>query len=393
MKLFVVLFFGVLNFFESLNPIELAIQEIDFLDLYYNEEDKKNVPESIDVIFINSGSIPDSSLVDFRNDFANILGVIEKDVPAAIGIDIEFEKSTNFFTDSILNSELNAFPHLVMGVLGEKNAIAPERAVIGDISLIGDITSTKKYYQLKSNDTLSFALAVALEFLKEKIQVPSNPVLIDFRYNFSRNVDWRKLDSEDGNQLNSIPTIEGGDILSNIDDSLYIAKLNSFLEEKIVLIGHLGKDSTSNPFDMEDKHIVPGDHQNLIGKVPTTPGLFIHAQVIEMLINDRLVYEVQGFWKVIIEWILLVLIATIYVFLARRPIWFKPIALPVSFVLIFIVIYTGLLLRDASIYWAVGTLNFQIVFLIEAVEFYEPISIWMHKNWRIKSFFINETHL
>jgi CHASE2 domain-containing sensor protein len=152
----------------------------------------------------------------------------------------------------------------------------------------------------------------------------------------------------------------------------------------------LGKDSVTNPFDSEDKHIVPGGHQNLIGKVPTTPGIFIHAQVLEMLINDRVINEFSGFWKILLEWVLLFMIAVLYVYLAHASMWFKPIVLPLSFVFIFILVYTALILRDNSIYWSVGSLNLQIVLLIEAVEFYEPISIWLNKKWRIKSYFHHE---
>jgi hypothetical protein len=78
------------------------------------------------------------------------------------------------------------------------------------------------------------------------------------------------------------------------------------------------------------------------------------------------------------------------VYLAHASMWFKPIVLPLSFVFIFILVYTALILRDNSIYWSVGSLNLQIVLLIEAVEFYEPISIWLNKKWRIKSYFHHE---
>ena len=270
----------------------------------------------------------------------------------------------------------------------EKNAISPDKAIIGDISLIGEITATKKYYQLKSGDTLSFALALANEFLKKRLEVESEPILIDYRYDYSNTIDWKKLDSD--NSANAIATIEGNDIIENLEDTVYMSRLNSFLKDKIVLIGHLGKDSVANPFDSEDKHIVPGGHQNLIGKVPTTPGIFIHAQVLEMLINDRVINEFSGFWKILLEWVLLFMIAVLYVYLAHASMWFKPIVLPLSFVFIFILVYTALILRDNSIYWSVGSLNLQIVLLIEAVEFYEPISIWLNKKWRIKSYFHHE---
>jgi len=388
MKLVVLLLLGVMHLFESLNPLELAIQEIDFLDLYYNQEHKSNEPEAMDVVFINSGSISDSTLLDFRSNFTNILNAIDKQSPAVVGIDIEFELKTNSYTDSNLTTALNSFPHLVMGAYGEKNAVYSEKAVQADISLIGDLTASKKYYQLKTEDTLSFALALAQEFLKKKIDVESDPILIDYRYNYSNTIDWKKIDSD--NSSNSIATIEGNDILENLEDSAYLGRLNSFLKDKIVLIGHLGKDSVANPFDSEDKHIVPGSHQNLIGKVPTTPGIFIHAQVLEMLINNRIIHEFKGFWKILLEWVLLFMIAVLYVYLAHASIWFKPIVLPLSFVFIFILVYIALLLRDSSIYWAVGALNLQIVILIEAVEFYEPISIWLNKKWHIKSYFSHE---
>ena len=388
MKLVVLLFLGVMHLFESLNPLELAIQEIDFLDLYYNQEHKSNEPESMDIVFINSGSISDSTLIDFRSNFTNILNAIDKQSPSVVGIDIEFELKTNSYTDSNLTTALNSFPHLVMGAYGKKNAVYSEKAVQADISLIGDLTATKRYYQLKTGDTLSFALALAQEFLKKELDVESDPILIDYRYDYSNTVDWKKIDSD--NSSNSIATIEGNDILENLEDSVYLGRLNSFLKDKIVLIGHLGKDSVANPFDSEDKHIVPGGHQNLIGKVPTTPGIFIHMQALEMLINDRIIQEFKGVWRILVEWVLLFMIAILYVYLAHASMWFKPIVLPLSFVFIFLLVYVALLLRDSSIYWAVGALNLQIVILIEAVEFYEPISIWLNKKWHIKSYFSHE---
>ena len=386
LKLLVFSLMGLLHFFESLNPLELAIKEIDFLDLYYNQDNKSNEPESMDVVFINSGSIPDTSLTDFRNNFSNVLNSINKQSPAVLGIDIEFESKTDPLTDTNLKEALDSFPHLVLAEYGGKNAITSDKAIKADISLIGDSAATKKYYQLKSHDTLSFALAVAKEFLKHDISVPSTPILIDYKYDYSHSIDWKKLNLHES----SIPTIEASEILEKIDDPSYLKRMNNFMKDKIVLIGHIGKDSIGNPYDIEDKHIVPARHQNIICKVPSTTGIFIHAQVLEMLINDRLIYEFNGIWKGLLEFIILVLVALLYVYLAHHSIWYKPIVLPISFILIFALIYFALLLRDMNIYWAVGGLNLQIVILIEAVEFYEPISIWLNKKLGIKTYFSHE---
>ncbi len=390
LKVVILFLMGALHFFESLNPLELSIQEIDFLDLHYRQDNREGSPESVDVVLINSGSIPDTSREVFRDNFALILNAINSKTPSVLGIDIEFEEKSNPLTDLNLVEALDSFPNLVMAEFGNQNAITSKNASKANISLIGSIIETKRFYALNSEDTVSFALAVSQKYLNKTLSVSSDPLLIDHKYNFKKSLSWEKLDKANDSNGVSIPIIEAGEILKKIEDTLYLKRLNLFLKDKIVLVGHLGRDSAANPFDLEDKHIVPDESQDLLGKIPNTPGLFIHAQVIEMLINDRVVKEFKGFLKGFLEWFILIAVAILYVYLAHNSIWFKPIVLPLSFIFIFILVYIALLLRDQNIYWPVGQLTLQIVILIESVEFYEPISVWLNKKWRIKSYFVHE---
>jgi CHASE2 domain-containing sensor protein len=117
------------------------------------------------------------------------------------------------------------------------------------------------------------------------------------------------------------------------------------------------------------------------------PGVFIHAEVLQMILNNRFLQPMNTIWTSVIENLLLVLIAILYIKISNGSAWFKPIVVPLAFALSFLFIFISLTLRDSHTVWNVGFLNLQIILMIEVLEFYEPIALWMNRKWKIKTVF------
>lgn len=386
MKLIIILLAYLLHIIESLNPIELSIKEINFLDLHYKRQNVAYVPESNNLVLINTGSLKYNSNKEFREEFTKAIGLINPDSPTVVGIDIEFQSITDLMVDAGLLTTLSSFPKLIMVESGPVNAIKPPKAEMSSIMIDEDILSIIRSFRLRKGDTSSFALAVAEAFKNEKLDHADTTILIDYLYNLKSLSDWRS----DTVSRKVIHTIEAGEIVSHAGDSAYLQSLNAFISNKIILFGHLGRDSIANPYDSEDKHICPNEYNHIMSRTPNVPGILIQAQVIKMLLNNRRIHELRGGVKYITEFILIFIIALLFVYIAKRSLWFKPIAIPFSFILIFLIILFSLYLRENQVYWSVATLNIEIIILIEAVELYEPLAIWLNRKLKINSYFTYE---
>lgn len=386
LKVFLLFFSFVLHFFESLNPIEKALTEIEFSDLYYKQSHKRPIVEENNIIIVNTGSLVSNSKGEFRSSLAEIIGKIDSCSPSVLACDIIFKgNSEDPLADELLIQTLSTCRNLVLGVekFNSTNVFTSRltNSISGELFLEGDSLEVARTYNLNH----SFALAVARQAninLNTNLQgfIQDSIVEIDYKYHSYKFNSL--LDTTIQRNSSFFDLVEGSDLQNRS-----VNQLKNYFFNRIVLFAHVGNGIASNRYDIEDRHLTPHGNEDIIHRSAVTPGVFIHAEVIQMLLNNRFAKPINEWLKFAIENILLFIVALFYIKVSKSSIWFKPIVIPFAFSMSFLFIYISLLLRDELVLWQVGFLNLQMIVLIEILEFYEPIALWMKKKWKINTVF------
>ena len=396
LKIVLLLFAFVIHFFESLNPIEKALEEIEFADLYYKQEERTRVPEENNIVIVNTGSIHAEAIGSFRSELAQCISLVNSCNPSVLACDIIFDKDSNDpIADQELIASLTNCDNLVLGSSkeAESDIHAPllniENANYANLELIGDSLEVIRAYPLKKSDGKeienTFAYAIAKKVnpsINENVfsSIHDNVLEIDYQYHsYKYNNLFDTLTESHPWEFNVIEA-------NQIDSSNY-DRLQELLKDKIVIFAHLGSGEASNLYDIEDRHLSPHGNEDIFHKAPVSPGVFIHGEVLQMMLNNRFLHPINSIWMSIIENLLLFLVAFFYIKIANSSNWFKPIVVPLAFALSFLFIFISLKLRDSHSIWNVGFLNLQIILMIEVLEFYEPIALWMNRKWKIKTAF------
>jgi CHASE2 domain-containing sensor protein len=396
LKIVLLLFAFVIHFFESLNPIEKALEEIEFADLYYKQAERTRVPEENNIVIVNTGSIQAETIGAFRSQLSQSISMVNSCKPSILACDIIFDKDSNDpIADQELLTSLAVCDNLILGtrkevaVKEQSPLLHIDNAKYASLELIGDSLEVIRSYPMRENDNHKIENTFAYVIAKS---VDQNINEIDFAsiHHNELDIDYQYHSYKYNNLLDTLTEShpwEFNVIEANQIDSSNYSRLKELLKGKIVIFAHIGIGKASNLFDIEDRHLSPHGNEDIFHRAPVTPGVFIHAEVLQMILNNRLLYPVNSIWRSIIENLILILVAFTYIKIANGSNWFKPIVVPLAFALSFLFIFISLKLRDNHTMWNVGFLNLQLILMIEVLEFYEPIALWMKRKWKINTTF------
>jgi CHASE2 domain-containing sensor protein len=396
LKIVLLLFAFVIHFFESLNPIEKALEEIEFADLYYKQEERTRVPEENNIVIVNTGSIQAEAIGSFRSELAQCISMVNSCNPSVLACDIIFDKDSNDpIADQELLASLAKCKNLVLGANKEDKGgnqyplLHIAHANYASLELVGDSLEVIRAYPFKKSDGKEIENTFAYSIAK-KVNPSINENVFSSIHDNVLDIDYQYHSYKYNNLLDTLTEShpwEFNVIEANQIDSSNYDRLQELLKDKIVIFAHLGSGEASNLFDIEDRHLSPHGNKDIFHRAPITPGVFIHAEVLQMILNNRFLNPVSSIWLSIIENLILMLVAFAYIKIANGSNWFKPIVVPLAFALSFLFIFISLKLRDNHTMWNVGFLNLQIILMIEVLEFYEPIALWMNRKWKIKTAF------
>ena len=338
-----------------------AVEDVEFNDIFYNtREDCSAVNKT--VVLINSGSMPDNDR--FREYLAILIEKTARYDPACIGLDFTFEKYKNRVFDSTLQATILRYPNIVLAtVRNNENKQIFKGKTTGLVNFPGKTgESIRHYYNfvIQGKDTLpSFAMQLAL--FKNKSFIAKDSVSY-LKYSSDRK-GYYDFINDKINPMN-FAAIEAIDLMNNTDTT----QLRLLLNDKIVIIGHLGDGSMNNAFDIEDKFRVPTD-TTLINRAPVMPGAVIFANAVQMMLSNDKFFEVKGWLSTLLN--SAILIAFLYMFytIHHRFKLGKAINLLIILGCTIPIIYIFcVLLMGAGIYYKVGALFMQIAFLEEFIE-------------------------
>ena len=336
----------------------LAMEDIQFNDIYYTVRTTKKIETDKQLILINSGSIKSDTL--FRKKLSDLINKVSHFKPKAIGLDFTFEKNINRKFDSLLKQSID--DNNVVTVINFKNKrsniFKNKKYSIANFPGKDGETQREYYnYVIIDKDTIpSFAAAIVNANAKHSVDY--------LKYVTSNNGFYNILNKEEKINPENIPAIEARDILSESWNS----EIEKIIRGKIIIIGHLGNEIMENEFDIEDKFRVP-TNESLFNRNLTMPGAVIHANAALMMLSNNKLFTVKGWlYEFITD---LILLGFLFLFYTIDHHFYLSKLLNILIILLStipIIFISCVYLMDVGIYYEVGSLLMQIVFLEEFLD-------------------------
>lgn len=412
-----ILFIQGLNYLLHHTPTQLftikehAVEDIDFSDIYYQTRDV-DLTKNKQVVLINISSWPPELI---RYKLVTLLDSINLFKPRAIGVDVYFVPKADTISFKEVNKKLDTLFHDPKIVIGADYASLSEFPLdtlkpinFGYINKPGkDGETFREYYNQHAAMYLhnvkqvpSFACKLYEVFNGSKLKSSGDSTFI-IRYSSGTEAGfYNALTIKDPQVLldtmQDFPAFEADDIIAAYPKNGL--RLNSLMRNKCVIIGVLGKPDIEYKNDLTDKHRVPLDFQ-LFNRMPTMPGAVVHANALQMLIDHKEIYNIDGWlFDVIAGFIIFLYLFMFNVLEKIRPFLLKLFIEILFLVLsIMLLIDLGAILMGYDYHINMGKIILYIAFLIEykmfAFELYEYLEKQsLHKRlsgWysSVRSFF------
>ena len=263
-----------------LNPLKKVVKDFSFLDVYYAEKFNDSNGINTDIVLIN---------IEHRDRFelAQMIEKVLQGQPKIVGTDIMLVDEKEEFMDSYLSKSLNS-DKIVSGYILDTDTITYNHPIFdknkyrgfvtlnfeNEESVIRDFVGVKESF---GETHLSFATQIVKQVLP-----PS---------------EWEDLNYEKVLKGNTTISYHGyyDSFLTFGYDEFMETNNASLLKDKIVIIGYVG-DPTGNIYDVEDKKFTPLNEITAGKSIPDMFGPVVHANIINMLLKNDLMYRVSNFW-------------------------------------------------------------------------------------------------
>ena len=324
--LFLALTFVNITFF---NPIVKALEDFDFLDIYYSENFGNTTNINTDIVLVN---VQNNS----RETIALMLKDILRENPKVIGVDIIFKEIRDFYTDSILAAVLDNDKIITAYEYNDEvyNYSNP-LIVANNIQGFAEVNFDQESMVMRN-----FRGIAQAENGKEHFSFASETAKLYLGDDNWNDLEYdRKLKKENtikyyGNYVN-FRFLDSSDFFASYDKK-------SGLKDKIVLLGFFGA-PTGNLLNIEDKHWTPLNNKVSGKSYPDMFGVVIHANIINMLIKNDFMYRLSNFWLGIIMFLCL-FFCTMYFIIINKKYKISYRTRKRTFLFIFTIILMGLAL-------------------------------------------------
>ena len=286
------LFFLNIKFFD---PFKKAFSNFSYLDVFYAEKFYDTTKVNTNIVLVNVQN-------KNRLEIALAIKAIIKEQPKVIGVDVIFkDRKENVFADSLLASILKHNNIITSYDIEDKGIIynhsyfkKNENSGYVDFNFDNKASVIRKFNGAIftfGKERLSFSAQIAKHYLKNKWQTFGYDIKLKKPHTikFQGNLDaFQYLDFED--------------ILDNENKLV--------LKDKIVILGYLGN-PTGSKTDIEDKFFTPLN-KIIAGRSDADMfGVTIHANIVNMLINNDFMSTISDFWLGVITFLIMYL-STMY---------------------------------------------------------------------------------
>jgi adenylate cyclase len=327
-------------------------------DLHFNRRGVTFSPESNKVIILG---ISNQTLKELpppynqwplaRNLFAKVIYNLNQCGVQVIGIDILFNEEDRYSkkNDSLFLQEINRYDNVILAAkldelddrfillsdnLGKYNNFfyKGDDELIGFVNVIPDFDGVirhyyPKYYDINTGKALStFSFSVFEKYLKRTTLTDStfrkiykedvepnlqNKSLIINYYGPSNTFPTIELiDVLDDRELQTVTELETGEEINTWDDSLTGLKYSDLFRDKIVLIGSI------EPED-KDFYPVPISSVNKMQFGNLMYGVEIHANVVQMLIDNKMIKKISPFILSLIIFLTAIILYFVFDYIKR----------------------------------------------------------------------------
>lgn len=372
-----------------LNPIKLGLKDFDFNDLSYSNLGKGEDNTRDDrIIVINIGKAD-------REGIAYIIDKVASYKPCVMGLDVTFNGPRDPSKDSLLREVVNRNKNLVLAVKAMTDStdklIPGENYFMQGAAAYGFVNFP---YEEKEKKTIRTYQAFKYDDKNKNIVLPSfSSTLIKFydtagiRYkkiqkkgdkniiiNYTRTTNEKKM---------QYVYLEGDRVLTEELDS-------SFIKGKIALIAYVN----TSPDDIEDKKFTPMNEKFAGKSTPDMNGIFVHANIISMVLDDNYIKKVPLWVNILIAVLVCWLHMSFFVhYYLEAHIWFHLAAKIAQVASAIFFVWLGIYLFDR--YRLKVDLKYSLITIVMAVDviyFYEAWAVWMHKKFNYKTVFKPHHH-
>ncbi len=357
------------------DPIKAALSDVKFSDLAFSKFGKKDKPDDR-IIVVNIGEAN-------RLQIGEGLNTIKAYQPKVIGLDVLFlDHKADTATDLMLSGLIKETPNLVVAnkltwenekpqLQGIFSSVAHHSGYINFIGEDGGVI--RSYSPFESyHDTLYNSFSSAI------LEQADNDA---YQRLVKRDKSYETINYKRSAENFIILSLE--DILENNVDS-------SVLLNKIVIVGYLNQ----NPNDIEDKHFTPLNKKFMGKSVPDLNGVFIHANIISMNLDNDYINKIPSWLNIALAVILVYMhIAFFIYYYIHKHIWFHLIFKIVQLVSSIVFIYLSIM----GLFWFNLSLDFSllltgIILSVDILYLYEGLANWLQKRFSIRTIYSNTPH-
>jgi CHASE2 domain-containing sensor protein len=353
------------------NPLKKVVKDFSFLDVYYAEslslEDKINT----DIVLIN---------IEHRDRFelAQLLDQTLAADPKVVGVDIIFKDRKDAFVDSMLAKSF-------------RNDKIISSYIVGNDSI------TRNHPIFDFNSEAGF---VNLNFETETSVIREFVGVTEFEgekhYSLAYHIAKRVMDPAKWESRNFERVLEGntpikyhGDysmFLTLGYDEFMTSPDKEFLKDKIVILGYLGI-PTGNVNDVEDKKFTPLNKVTSGKSIPDMYGAVVHANIINMILKNDLMYRVSNFWIGVMSFVFTFFIIMYFMWLEKRDkFYYRTIRKIILFLFTITMTGVALFLFKQGIILKVTPIIAIVLFCGSFIKYYKDIVDYIKTKTSWKSY-------
>jgi CHASE2 domain-containing sensor protein len=354
-----------------LDPKDITSKDFNYSDLAYNLLGKRNATLlDTGIVIVNIGTAG-------RNKIDSVIQKIASYQPKVIGVDVLFGKAK---PDSLRADD------------ALKNIFQKNPLVVTSYALDLNLNPTGYFYKNTINrGYVNFTLEnqnVVREFTPF---VDEAPGFTSFDATVVKKVDPGCFDTlksmHHSTQVINYEYTETGYTIYSANYILRDSVKKEDITGKIVLLGYV---SPLN--DISDKHYTPLNSGFVSKSPPDLNGVFIHANIIRMILSKKYIHRAPGWVNWLIAFVLCwVHMAFFISYFIEKHIWFYLSAKMAQLISAIFFIYFGLFLfYNFNVDIDMTKAIFAIVLAVDVLYFYEAGVIWLHHKKGYKTLFHHE---
>ncbi|MBL0308405.1 MAG: CHASE2 domain-containing protein [Bacteroidetes bacterium] len=376
--LFVFAFIGLLKLslvhIPHLDPINAAFEDFEFSDIVYHyQRDRNSGDINSPIVIVGIGNT--------REEIAHQINVINSFNPRVIALDAYFLAPKEDLQDSVLLASFSGVKSLVVGCFLEKREDNKELNYVksfspverfttnGFINFVGEENKTIRLFsphlEAEGQSVNSFASEIVRQYDSVKFnQLMKRKAKVEY-------INYRKSPDQ------YLPVLKPEDITEN-NSSL------AFLKDKIVIIGAIDKDN------LDDLHFTPMNDQMSGRSKPDMPGVFIHANIVDMILHKDYVNKIPD-WLMLLFSVLFTYVTVVYYtyYYVEKHIWYHLVAKITQFVFVVLLLFIELFfLSKLNIRFSDKIMLVPMVLSVDLLYFYDAFVKWLHKRFGYHTYFM-----